>query len=52
MATAETNGSDPSGRSEWERFEAFTKKLLGVPKAEVDAARKRERPRRAAKQDR
>jgi hypothetical protein len=41
------NGTDPSGRSEWERFEAFAKRLVAVPKAEVDALRKRDKRRRA-----
>lgn len=41
------NGDDPHGRSERERFEAFLKRLLEVPKAEVDALRKREKRRRA-----
>ena len=42
------NGAaDPQGRSERERFEHLLKKLLEVPKAEVDALRKREKHRRA-----
>jgi hypothetical protein len=37
----DTNGSEPSGPSELERFEAFAKRLISVPKAEIDKARKR-----------
>jgi hypothetical protein len=35
------NGSEPSGVSELERFEALAKKLVYVPKAEIDKARKK-----------
>jgi hypothetical protein len=38
--------AEPDGRSEFERFEALVKKLVAVPKAEVDALRKREKRRR------
>lgn len=44
---ASGNGPDPHGRSERDRFESLLKKLLEVPKAEVDALRKREKRRRA-----
>lgn len=46
---ASGNGADPKGRSDWERFEAFAERLVGVPKAEVDALRKREATRRRSK---
>ena len=47
MATeANGTGPDPSGRSDFERFEAFLKKLVAVPKGEVEALRKRERLKR------
>ena len=41
------NGAEPSG-SEFQRFEAFAKRLVKVPKAEIDKARKKgaaKRPR-------
>jgi hypothetical protein len=41
------NGSEPSGRSEFERFEAFAKRLISVPKAEIDKVRERDTRRRA-----
>jgi hypothetical protein len=47
MAADSQNGSDPSGRSEWERFEAFAKQLVAVPKAEIEKARKRGEAKRA-----
>jgi hypothetical protein len=43
---ASGNGTEPQGRSERDRFETFLKKLLEVPKAEVDALRKREKSRK------
>jgi hypothetical protein len=43
------NGSKPGGRSELERFEALAKKLLEVPKAEIDALRKRDKRRPVTK---
>lgn len=33
------NGADPSGRSEFARFEALAKRLIQVPKAELDKKR-------------
>jgi len=39
--SAGSNGGDGSGRAELERFEALARKLVTVPKAELDAARKR-----------
>jgi hypothetical protein len=47
MADDSPNGAEPSGRSELERFEAFAKRLISVPKAEIDKARKREEARKA-----
>jgi hypothetical protein len=47
---APRNGSEPSGPSERERFEAFAKRLISVPKAEIDKVRKKdEAKRRSAK---
>jgi hypothetical protein len=38
---------DTDKRTPFERFESLTKRLVRVPKAEVDALRKREKHRRA-----
>ena len=38
---SQANGSDPDGKSELERFENLTKRLMKVPKTEMDAAMKR-----------
>jgi hypothetical protein len=47
MASASNgNESDPSGASEFERFESFARRLLRVPKAEVDKAKKQDQARR------
>jgi hypothetical protein len=46
------NGTDPSGPGAFDRFERLTKRLVAVPKAEVDALKKREqrnKRRRAAR---
>ena len=43
-----TNGTDPSGRSEWERFEAFAKRLVAVPKAEVEKMQEAAKAKRAS----
>jgi len=40
MASGDQNGSESSGTTEFERFEALVKRLVKVPKAEVDALRK------------
>jgi len=42
------NGSEPSG-TELDRFQALVKKLVSVPKAEIEAARKRDQTKRAQK---
>jgi hypothetical protein len=47
-----SNGTDPSGPGAFERFESLAKRLVAVPKAEVDALKKREQQnkrRRAAR---
>jgi hypothetical protein len=35
------NGSEPSGPTELDRFQALAKKLVSVPKAEIDKQRKK-----------
>jgi hypothetical protein len=53
MADPATNGSDADARTPFERFEALTRKIVGVPKGEVDALRKKQQQaRRRAKQRR
>jgi hypothetical protein len=48
MADAPSNGSEPAdNRSAFERFESLTKKLVAVPKAEIDAARKKDKAARS-----
>ncbi len=47
-----SNGAEPSGPGAFERFESLTKRLVKVPKAEIDALKKREQQnkrRRAAR---
>lgn len=39
MADESENGREPSGQTERERFEALAKKLLTVPKREIDRRR-------------
>jgi hypothetical protein len=46
VADESSNGSEPSGKTEAERFEAFAKALVGVPKAEIDKARKKDQVKR------
>jgi hypothetical protein len=41
------NGAEPHGRSERDRFEALLKKLLEVPKAELDKQRAKAKKRAA-----
>ncbi len=50
MADEASNGSEPAdNRTEYERFEALTRKLVAVPKSEVDKLReKRKRRPRAS----
>jgi hypothetical protein len=46
------NGADPSGPGDFDRFESPTKRLVRVPKGEIDALKKREQQnkrRRAAR---
>jgi hypothetical protein len=40
------NGAEPSG-SEFQRFESLLKRLVKVPKAEIDKARKKDEARKA-----
>jgi hypothetical protein len=49
MADEASNGSEPAdNRTPFERFEDLTRKIVGVPKAEVDALRKKQQKRRSA----
>ncbi len=51
MADPASNGSDPPDtRTAFERFEDLTRRVVAVPKAEVDALRKKQEQgrRRAA----
>ena len=41
------NGSEPSGTSELDRFQALVKKLVSVPKSEVDKVRAKAKTQRA-----
>ena len=41
------NGAEPSG-TEFKRFESFTKRLVKVPKTEIDKARKKAEKRKLA----
>jgi hypothetical protein len=55
VADESSNGSDPDGtQSAFERFERLARRLVSVPKAEVDAERKKRQAerRRAASRKR
>jgi hypothetical protein len=46
LVTDPSNGADPSGPGAFERFESLTKRLVRVPKAEIDALKKREQQKK------
>jgi hypothetical protein len=47
-AAASDNGGEPTGHErEFDRFESLTRRLLQVPKSELDAKRKAEAKRKA-----
>jgi hypothetical protein len=49
MADEASNGSEPGdNRTAFERFENLTRRVVAVPKAEVDALRKKQEKRRRA----
>ena len=47
--TPAANGSDPPEPSPFERFEAFARKVISVPKAEIDERERAYREDRAKK---